>query len=75
MKKRWAAVFERVATARPDLLPELEYDSDRQTRGRQKRHHLLAYVRQHPEELRPVLQLKRPKFPSPSTGRDRKPQT
>jgi len=61
VKKRWAAVFERVAKTRPELLPELEPDSDRHTRGRQKRHHLLAYLRQHPEELRPVSQLSRTK--------------
>jgi hypothetical protein len=53
LKKRWAAVFNRVATAKPDLLPELDDNLDRQARGRQKKHRLLAYVREHPEELRP----------------------
>jgi hypothetical protein len=55
LKKRWASVFNRVAVAKPDLLPGLDGDVDRQTRGRQKKHRLLAYVREHPEELRPFL--------------------
>jgi hypothetical protein len=29
--------------------------NDGQKRGRQKRHHVLAYVRAHMEELRPTL--------------------
>jgi DNA-binding NarL/FixJ family response regulator len=68
VKKRWAAVFERVATTRPDLLPEIEDDLDRQTRGRQKRHHLLAYLRQHPEELRPYFHSNPSRCAPPSTG-------
>lgn len=55
LKKRWASVFNRVAVAKPDLLPGLDDSLDRQTRGRQKKHRLLAYVREHPEELRPFL--------------------
>jgi hypothetical protein len=55
LKKRWASVFNRVAAAKPDLLPGLGDDLDRPTRGRQKKHRLLAYVREHPEELRPFL--------------------
>jgi hypothetical protein len=55
LKKRWASVFNRVAVAKPDLLPGLDDNLDRQTRGRQKKHRLLAYVREHPEELRPYL--------------------
>ncbi len=55
LKKRWASVFKRVAAAKPDLLPGLDDNLDRQTRGRQKKHRLLAYVREHPEELRPFL--------------------
>jgi hypothetical protein len=53
LKKRWASVFNRVAIAKPDLLPGLDENPDHQARGRQKRHRLLAYVREHPEELRP----------------------
>ena len=55
LKKRWASVFNRVAIAKPEFLPGLDDNLDRQARGPQKRHHLLAYVREHPEELRPFL--------------------
>jgi hypothetical protein len=52
IKKRWLTVFQRVADATPQILPSPE-SADERTRGRQKRHHVLAYVRAHPEELRP----------------------
>jgi hypothetical protein len=55
IKKRWSSVFRRVAEVFPNLPGFNEY-SDGQTRGLQKRHHLLAYLREHPEELRPILQ-------------------
>jgi hypothetical protein len=55
LKKRWASIYNRVAIAKPDLLPGFDDNLDRQARGRQKRHRLLAYVREHPEELRPFL--------------------
>ncbi|MBV8841474.1 MAG: hypothetical protein JO307_01575 [Bryobacterales bacterium] len=57
VKKRWISIFERTIDVRPDLFPDLDRPdldgSDGQKRGRQKRHHVLAYVRSHPEELRP----------------------
>src|SRR6266699_3991674 len=55
VKKRWAAIFQRIAAARPDPLPDVDRDLDRQTRGKQKRHYLLEYLRGHPEEVRPYL--------------------
>ncbi len=58
VKKRWRSIFERVS-ARPDLFPRFPDGSDDVSRGRQKRHHILAYVRQHPEELRPILAKRR----------------
>jgi len=58
VKKRWRSIFERVSE-RPDLFPRLPDDSDDASRGRQKRHHILAYVRHHPEELRPILAKRR----------------
>jgi hypothetical protein len=54
VKKRWRSIFERVS-ARPDLFPGIADGPDDASRGRQKRHHILAYVREHPEELRPFL--------------------
>jgi hypothetical protein len=53
VKKRWLSLFDRVEHARPDLLPDGMDRSWNETRGPQKRHRILAYVRSHPEELRP----------------------
>jgi hypothetical protein len=53
VKKRWISIFERTADVKPDLFPSCSNHDGRQ-RGRQKRHHLLAYLRSHPEELRPI---------------------
>ena len=59
VKKRWAALYDRVAAVNPALVRGIDNGSDRHSRGRQKRHHLLAYLRQHPEELRPVDSIER----------------
>ncbi len=53
IKKRWASLFDRIADVRPDLLPDSEHRGWHESRGPQKRHRILAYVRSHPEELRP----------------------
>lgn len=53
IKKRWVSLFERVANVKPALLPEVNGADNSHKRGAQKRHRLLAYVREHPEELRP----------------------
>ena len=52
LKKRWASLFDRVARVRPDLVPQSDRETT-DTRGPQKRHRLLAYFREHAEELRP----------------------
>jgi hypothetical protein len=54
VKKMWVSIYRRVE----DCLPELIFDSDATAspasgRGREKRRGLLAYLREHPEELRP----------------------
>lgn len=54
VKKRWLAVYDRVAAAQPDLLPQTGDASPFPTRGAEKRRSLLNYLRQHQEELRPV---------------------
>lgn len=55
VQKRWHAVYERAAAA-PELFPSgMATGQSPQTRGSEKRRHLLAYLRQHPEELRPIL--------------------
>lgn len=50
VKARWRSALARIAEARPDLVGELK---DGTARGSQKRHRVLAYIREHPEELRP----------------------
>ena len=51
IKKRWLSIFERVEQFKRDILSQAEGDSD--GRGPQKRHRVVAYIRSHPEELRP----------------------
>jgi hypothetical protein len=51
VKKRWVSLFARVEQFMPDILESMDVDSTR--RGPQKRHRVVAYVRRHPEELRP----------------------
>lgn len=56
VKKRWIAAYDRVSAQMPDLLPEtsLENTHLERKRGHEKRRHLLLYLSQHPEELRPI---------------------
>jgi hypothetical protein len=49
MKRRWERLFERASETMPELCPP----SEGNVRGLQKRHRILAYVREHREELRP----------------------
>jgi hypothetical protein len=49
IKRRWQNIFERVAAVSPDLCPA----DGEGTRGIQKRQRVLAYIRNHREELRP----------------------
>jgi hypothetical protein len=51
VKKRWIAIYERIAKVKPELLGPLDGGGEA-GRGRQKRHHVLSWVRTHPEELR-----------------------
>jgi hypothetical protein len=53
VKKRWRSVFDRTALKRPDLFPAEVERWISEMRGPQKRHIILAYIREHPEELRP----------------------
>jgi len=50
-KKRWLSIFDRVDQFKREILTQTEADSD--GRGPQKRHRVVAYIRNHPEELRP----------------------
>jgi len=51
IKKRWMSIFDRVDEFKPEILSRSDPDAD--SRGPQKRHRVVAYVRTHPEELRP----------------------
>jgi hypothetical protein len=51
VKKRWLSIFRRVDEYRPEILATMDLDSVK--RGPQKRHRVVAYIRAHPEELRP----------------------
>jgi len=53
VKKRWHAIYERVANVDRELLLPFGRQVDAATRGTEHRRHLLHYLRQHLEELRP----------------------
>jgi len=54
VKKRWQAIYVRVSDVDPDLLPSrVAEGADVHGRGAERRRRLLAYLRQHPVELRP----------------------
>jgi hypothetical protein len=55
VKKMWLSIYGRVANCMPDLIPDsAQVRSETAERGKEKRRRVLAYVRAHPEELRPV---------------------
>lgn len=53
VKKRWQAIYDRVADVdRELLLPPVANGAEATARGAERRRHLLYYLRQHLEELR-----------------------
>ncbi len=55
VKKRWTSIYDRVASVDPELLlGNAELVPSEGRRGPEKRRRLLAYLRNHLEELRPV---------------------
>ncbi|HXJ97116.1 MAG TPA: hypothetical protein VMT20_30120 [Terriglobia bacterium] len=54
VKKTWHSIYERVGSSLPELLPQCGTDGDMSERGKGKKQRLVAYLRDHPEELRPV---------------------
>lgn len=52
VKKRWRSIFIKVEDLMPELFTSLGALDDGK-RGPQRRHLVLSYVREHPEELRP----------------------
>jgi hypothetical protein len=53
IKKTWRSIYSRVEHAGLPILPALPETREDGDRGKGKRHRLLNYVREHPEELRP----------------------
>lgn len=55
VKKRWSSIYDRVGERLPRVISgNAKAQGGRAERGREKKQHLLAYLRQHAEELRPV---------------------
>lgn len=55
VKKMWRQIYDRVASCLPELVPlNAAGENGTSERGREKKQHLIAYLREHPEELRPV---------------------
>lgn len=55
VKKTWRSVYDRVAECSPKLIPNnARPGGETLERGREKKQHLLSYLRTRPEELRPV---------------------
>jgi hypothetical protein len=52
IKRTWTGIFEKCVRHYPTLLPTTEGS----LRGQQKRHKVMAYIRVHPEEMRPFPQ-------------------
>jgi hypothetical protein len=50
VKARWRSAIARIGETMPSLVSD---DEDHEGRGTQKRHRVLAWLRTHPEELRP----------------------
>jgi hypothetical protein len=55
VKRKWRVIYDRVTARQPELIPTNSQTEEwTQDRGKQKKQRLLAYLRDHPEELRPV---------------------
>jgi len=55
VKKAWHSIYERVCTQDPELIPaSTSCGEGIAERGKTKKQRLLAYLRDHPEELRPA---------------------
>lgn len=55
VKVRWRIIYGRAAACLPNLVADSScVDGQKRHRGREKKQHLLDYIRKHPEELRPI---------------------
>jgi len=68
VKKNWISIYKRVSWSLPDTFPNNSLaDSGTVKRGKEKRRNLLAYLREHPEELRPHSRKRPSRDGSPGT--------
>jgi DNA-binding NarL/FixJ family response regulator len=54
VKKSWGSIYDRVTARSPGLIPNHVPAELTSERGKEKKQRLLAYLREHPEELRPA---------------------
>ena len=54
VKKTWLSIYSRVSKQLPSIFPNGVAIPQEGERGREKKQHLIAYLRDHPEELRPA---------------------
>jgi len=57
VKKAWQSIYERVSACNPELVPAPHMtDAGAFERGKMKKQRLIAYLHNHPEELRPAAE-------------------
>jgi hypothetical protein len=75
VKKTWRAIYTRATNLMPALIPNQLPESEQvltEDRGKEKKRRLVAYLREHPEELRPISRkLLQERSPAPSGLRNR----
>jgi hypothetical protein len=54
IKKTWSSIYNRAAEKLPELSLEIAAAGTISQRGKEKKQRVLAYIREHPEELRPI---------------------
>jgi hypothetical protein len=54
VKKAWRSIYDRVERTKMGILPSVSNETETTDRGKGKKQRLLAYIREHPEELRPI---------------------
>jgi hypothetical protein len=54
VKKTWRSIYDRVTDRSPGLIPDQVPEELTSERGKEKKQRMLAYLREHPEELRPA---------------------
>lgn len=55
VKKTWGSIYSRVTLRSPGLIPNHVPVESTSERGKEKKQRMLAYLREHPEELRPAV--------------------